>query len=178
MPYKTKMRPKRDWCSSCGSACIVVPRRLGSPSGTQRLLSAFCSRRHILQIISLGISLTSSPLRSNLLILFVQTLVASTLLQNFNLASLGRIGRNTSRQDIFGIAHTVSVFSYDQCILDTVASLPDQAAFAKITLLHLPPFCWFHPRRSTHKRILNTTAMPDFTGRRHQAVRLIQYILK
>ena len=168
MPYKTKMRPKRDWCSSCGSAYIVVPRRLGSPSGTHQptlsrrvvlapvlasrdCYSNFCSRRHILQIITLGISITSSSWRSNLLILFVQTLVASTLLQNFNLASLGRIGRNTSRQDIFGIARTVSVFSYDQCILDTVASLLDQAAFAKITLLHLPPFCWFHPRRSTHK---------------------------
>ena len=158
MPYKTKMRPKRDWCSSCGSAYIVVPRRLGSPSGTHQptlsrrvvlapllasrdCYSDFCSRRHILQIVTLGILITSSPLRSNLLMLFVQTLVASTLLQNFNLASLGRIGRNTSRQDIFGIARTVSVFSYDQCILDTVASLLDQAAFAKIALLHIPPFC-------------------------------------
>ena len=96
------MRPKRDWCSSCGSACIVVPRRLGSPSGTHQptlsrrvvlapllasrdCYSDFCSRRHILQIITLGISITSSPLRSNLLILFVQTLVASTLLQHFNI---------------------------------------------------------------------------------------------
>ena len=151
MPYKTKMRPKRDWCSSCGSAYIVVPRRLGSllapislhcraasSLASRDCYSDFC-RRHILQIITLGISITSSPLRSNLLILFVQTLVASTLLQNFDLASLGRIGRNTSRQDIFGIARTVSVFSYDQCILDTVASLLDQAAFAKITLLHLRP---------------------------------------
>ena len=41
MPYKTKMRPKRDWCSSCACAYIVVPRRLGSPSGTQRLLFCF-----------------------------------------------------------------------------------------------------------------------------------------
>ena len=121
------MRPKRDWCSSCGSAYIVVPRRLGVPSGTHQptlsrrvvlapllasrdCYSDFCSRRHILQIITLGISITSSSWRSNLLILFVQTLVASTLLQNFNLASLGRIGRNTSRQDIFCIARTVSVF--------------------------------------------------------------------
>ena len=102
MPYKTKMRPKRDWCSSCGSAYIVVPRRLGSPSGTHQptlsrrvvlasflaskdCYSDFCSRRHILQIITLGTSITSSPLRSNLLILFVQTLVASTLLQHFNI---------------------------------------------------------------------------------------------
>ena len=118
-------------------SCRVVLAPLLAP---RDCYSAFCSRRHILQIISLGISITSSPLRSNLLILFVQTLVASTLLQNLNLASLGRIGRNTSRQDIFGIARTVSAFSYDQCILDTVASLLDQAAFAKITLLHLLPF--------------------------------------
>ena len=123
------MRPKRDWCSSCACAYIVVPRRLGSPSGTHQptlsrrvvlapglasrdCYSNFCSRRHILQIITLGISITSSPLRSNLLILFVQTLVASTLLQNLNITCVSRARRpkHISSRHLWHRPHCFSFF--------------------------------------------------------------------